>query len=286
MIQTRRKLLPDQAEALAEVKIATLESCSLLYAPIYVYLEKNGKYLSVKGPFDFFTDADLDKLKSYKVFYVPKFVYSLNEIRQTAVQIRTILVSKASTILRLRQNVNFQVKLLRAPFEISNIILKNLGQLWRKYPDDEIGMEPFFMVVFVNELLGNLPPEVLLRTKEADKDHFEKSMFISSIVVFLALHLGYCDFEFISSLRLDILDQILFSNSDFKTHIEVQEMISLAEDLLKGSQLQCIKANRFDPLGSKVSQKLFHRLGRIREELLLHSEEPLTVFGERGLINA
>src|SRR5688572_28742190 len=137
MFYSRKKLSSDESNYLVKISSGDLEPYNLLYSPVYVYLVKNEKFLAVKGPFDFFSDEDLERLKTHDAFYVPKFVQSLNYFRKSAKQIRIVLQSRLTTTLRIQQDPNFKVLTARAPFEISNTILSVLGMLWNKLSNQD-----------------------------------------------------------------------------------------------------------------------------------------------------
>src|SRR5690606_18653479 len=90
-----------------------------------------------------------------------------------------------------------EVTLPPAPYELSDAVLRLIGPLW----GDGSGIDPFFVSAFAEELCGPIPGERLVAMRERSVERFEEAVFSSSFSVFIALHLGYTELEFLKDLR-------------------------------------------------------------------------------------
>ena len=88
------------------------------------------------------------------------------------------------------------------PFEVSNIVLRNVSRVWGK--DKRI--EPFFLAYFIHKLLGELPPDTIKAGRDWDINAYERGILQSAWGVFLAMHLGYCDLDFLKEFRIRVFN--------------------------------------------------------------------------------
>ena len=71
--------------------IESVKPYALMIAPVYVYMRRNEKFISVKAPMDFFTAEELEKLKSVEMFFMPQFVDAVLPYRNLARRVKMIL---------------------------------------------------------------------------------------------------------------------------------------------------------------------------------------------------
>ena len=106
MLFEDKKLQLESVERLIQCPVHSIEPFALMLAPVYILMKLNLKLVSVKAPLDFFTEEELQRLKSHEVFYLPKFVKSSVRFQTAARLIRKIITIQ-------------QYELSSAPFEIS-----------------------------------------------------------------------------------------------------------------------------------------------------------------------
>lgn len=288
---SKRKLSNEMMESLYKVKIDTVQPFALMVGPVYVYLKENSKFVSVKAPLDFFIPRELERLKSYEHFYFTSFMDSMLPIREIAHSVKAILEQEKEE--ELEKDSPSEVVLSPPTFEISNAILKTMSNLWQKYPKKNPGIEPFLVNVFVNELCEPIPSDILLDCRERNIEGFEKALFHSSWVIFLALHLGYSDLDFLNQLRMNVFNIVSdLSPSGINRYLskmkelgETSELIKVTSECLRENYLEPVKGSFFKKRAEKVSQKMFDRLKRIKKEFLHSRVTPLSIYGEQGFID-
>jgi hypothetical protein len=178
------------------------------------------------------------------------------------------------------------VTLAPASYEVSDSVLREIGPVWWKYPDAGLGVDPFFITVFVNEICDLLPSQLLAKAREQDVTRMDGALFRSSWVVFLALHIGYIDLEFLNELRLRVFEEYLQSgDTSLAKKSEIDELIDVAYQSFHSSNVRLLKMEGFNKREEKVSQKLMDRFKRIRKELYSEGSQPPTIYGERGFID-
>ena len=91
MLFDDRKFDAAQLAEMFSCPISTIEPYSLLLAPAYVYMKRNERVVSVKGPLDFFTPDELERIRGYEMIYFPKFVKSSVQFQTSARLVRKIL---------------------------------------------------------------------------------------------------------------------------------------------------------------------------------------------------
>ena len=134
--------------------IASVKPYSLMLAPVYVFMRLNEKFVSVKGPLDFFTPEELERLKPFESFFLPEFVDAALPFRQIARNVRRLV--------GWEPEYKGEEQLPPAPYEVSDAVLRMIGPLWAP----GLVIEPFFAAVFANELCELLPPEKLRAARD------------------------------------------------------------------------------------------------------------------------
>jgi hypothetical protein len=283
---TRKKLPKDALGQLCQLSIHTVQPYALMLAPIYVLLKENEKFVSVKAPLDFFVPDELTRLSPYENFYLPDLVISILPYREAGARVKAILSWKRAPKDKRDGSFLASVQLPPPPFEVSDAVLKILGPLWWDQGEQGAGVEPYFITIFVNELCELLPSEKLLYAREKDSENFEQALLKSSWVVFLALHLGYYNLDFLNELRLRVFQEVVDEKlPSLVTRNEVEELINIVHLYFRSSTLRLFKGDFFSSRIEKVSRKLASRLERIKAEMLSRNSSPPSIYGEKGFID-
>lgn len=257
---SHKKLPAEAADKLRTCSIDTVKPFTPMLAPVYVFMRMNEKFVSVKGPLDFFTPEELERLRSFSILYLSEFVAVALPFRHAARSVRTLLDWKPDE--------SDPAKLPPAPYENADAVLRILAPLW----GSQNAIEPFFVSVFASELCDPIPGELMVQAREVSVDLYESAMFRSSWAVFLALHLGHCDLKFLSGLRRkafeDTLSRAQGKAAAPRSYDAVDEVVSVARTLLANPGVRAIGGKDFEAAGDRVSQKMASRLKRAQESLM------------------
>ena len=186
-----RKLPKESAGQMRVCPVDSVRPYAIMASPVYVFLRANEKFISVKGPLDFFTPEDLARLRRFETFFMPEFVDCLAPFREAGRAARAILSRIHRGTVKRRQG--------RSPAcafrNHLDAVLRAIGPLWSR----GVVVETFFLCVFADELCASLPADALeVRARDRDVRDFERALLISGALIFLALHLGYCDLAFLN----------------------------------------------------------------------------------------
>jgi hypothetical protein len=287
-----RKLPSEAAEELRPCEISTVKPFALMLAPVYVFLAKNQKYVSVKGPLDFFTDADLERLKSFKTFYFPEFVDTALLFRLAARRVKALMEWNPTKSLGGHQKD--QIELPPAPYELSDAVLRILVGLWGVeggVNPEAAQIEPFFVAVFANEICDLMPSFLLYDTREKSVKRFERAIVGSSWAVFMALHLGYCNKAFLTSFRQTVFEYVSERNPLPKEIApELRELAQSSRKLVSSgeSDASLFRGITFWDLTcspTRTAQRLQSRFKRISREMPSPYHEPPSIFGVGGFLD-
>lgn len=258
-----RKFPIRDTERLVKVPVRDLKPFTLLRGPAYVLLRRNERYLGVRGPLDFFTAEDIERLQSFTVVYFTPFVEIADPYEQAGRAIRRIL-------MWLDEASAHPVD----PFERSDAVVRILGPLWSA----DLQMEPFFATVLVEELCGSLPAELLLRVRNEDVAQFERRLLEASGVVLLLLLLGEGDLGHLRRCRQEIFEGAK------PAHRWAAEALRLVSTPGRAHPLKAWKWSDWDPRDPLV-HRLQSRMNRISLKLAKPYLELPTVFGAKGFLS-
>lgn len=285
MDYSRKKLPLEAAHKLIEEPIESLQAFRLMYSPVYLFFKENKKFVSIKAPLDFFNQKELEQIRSYKSVFFSDFLQSIKPLQEAASKVREIMRPPMDISWKDGDKGILDLELNPIPFEISNEVLKVVGPLWWENNRKDIKLEPFHVAVFVNELCAEIPPENLIEAREKSVATLEESLFLSSWVVFLALHLSYCEIDFLNDLRVQVFKAKCGHPAVQSSDKEIRELIKIVSISLEDPQLmRSFNAVFFEGRTEKVSKKLRSRLDRIRKEFLSRGEPP-SIFGDEGFID-
>jgi len=283
-----RKLPKAKAAELTSFSIESAEPYRPLPAPVYLLLPRNEKLVSVKGPFDFFTSRDLERLKSGGHFYFGPIYSRVEPFHAVARDIQKMLGWNAPNATNVLEP---------APYEISDAVLRKLGTIWAPLStmnggdhDGPVAIESYFAVAFANFLCEPIPGNWLEMAREKDPDFYELSLLRSGVFVFLALHLGYLDLKMLSAYRIRFFHEAIqiFGSGGANSvplSLELAELKRWTENLIHSPEVLTISSDQFDHSISRVTQKLKSRLMRVRRELVDPAAELAHTYDDGGLGN-
>jgi hypothetical protein len=273
---SKRKLPIEATSQLRQYAIDTVKPYALMAAPVYVFMRRNQKFISVKAPLDFFTEQELEKLRSCDSFFMPQFIDTVMPYRDLARRVKMILGWNP---------VETKATLPPASFELADGVLRTMAPVW----GNRHRIEPFFAAVFTNEFCDLLPGEDLKSARERDCELFERAVIISSWMVFLSLHIGVADQQYMNALRLSVFRKVMGDEQDEGTSIDSRsdagELFQILQEVLVGENIhQSLGIGFFETRSERVSQKIVARLNRVRENLSGASLSG-TIYGERGFVD-
>lgn len=239
-----------------------------MLAPVYVYMQANEKFVGIKSPLDFFTEAELTKLKPLGMFFFPPFMDRSLFFREKARSLRKLLGWSPRA-----------EDLGPAPFELSDAVLRALAPLWG--PD--IAVENFFVTVFANELCSLLEAEKLAHAREKDVDLFERALMVSSWSVFVALHCGWTRPELLDRLRSWSFDRAMGDGAGAEAPaFGANEAHALAEAILASGD-RTVGREFFASRGEVFARRLSSRLERVERQLRESDAQAFTIYGAEGI---
>lgn len=270
---SRKKLFREESMRLRRQSVRSVEPYELLMAPVYVFFQRNEKFVAVKGPLDFFEPDEITKFSQYETFFVPGFVDSLMPFQGAARAVRTALTYVP------RDGVSAEP----ASFELSDAVLRLLAPLWG--PSGAGSIEPFFITAFTNELCPPISPEILKNSRNQDIEKMEKALICSSMAVFFALHLGHCGLHFLTQFRNRSFINIMSDHVSGSSRQELEELVALCVDLYEKNGTAPLTEEAFNNRLERVSRKLRARLNRIRSALATPDGVRASIFGEGGIVD-
>lgn len=279
-----KKLRHDVVANLFKVRIDSIKPYALMLAPVYIYLKSNRKLIAVKGPLDFFTASELRHLIPFKYFYFSPFIAAVLPYREAGRQARFVLNMKEQEVVGKAESLYPEIILPPSPFERSDAILRIIGPLWWKYKEG-VGVDPFLVTVFVNELCMLFPTDKLMLARDKDIENYDLALLRSSWVVFLCLLLGYCSLEFINNIRIQVFDDVINKKLVKSDAEEILDIISISYSTLRSSRLKIIKSDVFSESDEKIGLKLAARMKRVEREFLSSGSHPPSIYGKRGFID-
>lgn len=278
-----KKLPKSKLAELESFEVETAEPYRPLPAPIYVLLHRNEKLVSVKGPFDFFTSRELEKMKGLGSFFYGPIFKRVEPFHRAAREVKQMLNWSQPTATGVLE---------AAPYEISDAVLRKLAALWAPVPsvvnpnEEVIGVESYFAVAFANELCDLIPGDRLEMARDRDPDLYEIALLRSGIFVFLALHMGYLDVKMLSQLRYRFfheLIQITALQTFAPISQELAELKRWTEHLIHSPEVLVITSDQFQFSISRVTQKIKSRLFRVRNELIDPDSKLAHTYDDGGL---
>ena len=292
-MRIRETRLPlSQVASLQELSIQSAESFRPLLAPVYLLLKKNEKLISIKGPFDFFTPEDFNKLGANKL-YLSAFIQNVTPFVDAALEIRQALEWSETGVTGT---------LGPTSYEISDAVLRILAKLWSEIPigvselhvaedplqkSKHIGIETFFLAAFANRFCDPLPSDWIQSAYEADVERYEHALLKAGAMVFFALHLGYLDFPHLNQIyRSVFLKTADISHDSERVFIskELQDLQGWLDTVISSNDIGVLSSDQFFNAKNRSTQKIRSRLLRVCQELMSEeSNAAPSVYGEKGI---
>ncbi|MBI4925779.1 MAG: hypothetical protein HY843_07625 [Bdellovibrio sp.] len=278
---SQKKLSIERSPFLRQCAIESVRAYAFMIAPTYVYMQKNKKFIAVKAPLDFFSQEELEKLKSYEFFYFTPFIDTALIFREAARKIKALLMFQDEEYQLQKLSMAQIAHLPPAPYEISDAVLRLLAPLWGRY----FKIEPFFITVFANELCDLISKDKLTLAREKNILALESALLKSSWCTFLALHLGYCDLSFLNRLRISVFERELNQNTLDNFGDEQSLLYSFVHNTLPSQETESFSLEFFQKNAGILSAKITQRLGRIRDSFLSTDTNIPSILGPEGFIN-
>ena len=268
-----RVKLPELAVSkLKSIEVKSIQPYSFVFAPVYIQLKLNQKFLAIKAPLDFFTSEELIRLESVEKVFISNFIDLVEPFRETARQVKKALTQQPLDSV-----------FSPAPYELSDTVLRLVGPLW----SDGLKLEPFFIAAFVEELCSSLSSELLVKARDKDVEIFERAVFESSCAVFLGLHLGHCEIDFLKEFRNEFFAEIIEENITQEAD-EFSELKRFARSVLEfsaGNSAGVLSGNEFLKQNGRIAQKLASRLRRVANQFVDAGKSAPTIFGPEGFVD-
>lgn len=280
---SNRKLPKEATDSMRTCPIESVAPYALMLSPIYVYMKLNEKFVSVKAPLDFFEPEELKRLKPFGEFFIPAFADAALPYQKMARSLKQLLSYVPPESSAKDESAEKYPPAAMAPssYELSDTFLRMTAPLW----GSDARIEPFFVAVFVNELCGVLPAAELKRARDQNVTVFERAVFASSWVVFLALLLGYLNLEYLGALRLQAFICVADGSTGVNPTGESHELVSLALISLDHSQSKALTAEYFEVRSDRLSQKIASRLHRLKFRLIPPNSVAASIYGAKGFVD-
>ena len=271
----RKKLpLAEGHGLLRPCPVDAFEPYTLMFAPVYVPLQVNGKFVAVKGPLDFFSPAELERFKTHPQLFYHQSVDDLDLLRAATQRLKKLMIRGESS--------DDPEALGKAPHEISDELLRVLGKIL----GPRMILEPFFVAFIMDEVLLPIPGELLMKGRELSIENLELGIMRASIAVMLALFLGVFDREWLSELRSEIVEETLGLRNDPIGIDEFREIRNLADRWISSADCEEISFAVVDMSdGGRAGAKLERRLVRVMNEIAQLSVEPPSLKGPKGFLS-
>jgi hypothetical protein len=244
MLFEAKKLEVESADELLQCSISTVKPYALMLAPVYVFMKRNEKFVSVKGPLDFFTPEELAAFASYGCFHLPKTVAELTAFQTAAKLAREMLKEAAAPFPP-------------APFELSDELIKVLAPIWGK----NIEISPFCSSIFSDELCGTLDPQELLYGRDTAIVRHDLGLLLSGLLVFILAHSGAYDLDQLRKIRSETYSRTV-RGEDWNSPFYEWEAVN--RDLIRWLELRLnLNESEIRKFRSEWSFKLLGRLKRV-----------------------
>lgn len=256
-----RKLNRSEEDQLMRMPVKAIGAYQPVFYPIYVFLRRNQKFVSVKAPLDYFTPESLKKFEEVEQFFVPKFVHTLEPFFSAARRLRKLLTKNTEPIhFETRNEVGLsKVKMGRAHYEIADQCFEIIASLW----GDRARVEPFFAAALSWELCQSAPPELLDRARNQSISSLDQCVLFSGWSVWIALHMGFCDWRFINQLR----NQAILHAMDPSIQLNgaLGEIVALSHATLPPKKLLSLRSLIFSERKERAAQMIAKRLDRYQD---------------------
>ncbi len=241
----------------SELRVCPIEDMKphvLMWAPVYVHLPRNEKFLAVKAPMDFFSPEELSRLAPYQSLFTGPSVDLSLRFREVGRRVLGLMMWDS-----LGEPPGIAI-LPPAPYEYSDAVLRMVGPLW-----SGTGIvESFFVVALVEGLFGSLPAELLAEAREQGPAVFERALCRSSWVVFLAMILGQIDLDHLLRAWIGAFNLSLSAGRRSPLPGDTRDLYYLVAELGVEDGFSPVAGKTFGKREDALSRKIASRLIRIR----------------------
>lgn len=245
------------------VQISDLEAHKLLPATVYLYLEANEKFLALKEPFDFFTEAELEKFSKRGTFHVPEHFDLAIPFREAGQSVRSMFEWSGGEGNELEPS----------SYEMSDAIIRQMANLWAPLDPTQknnAGIESYFIAIFVHEIVDPLPSNWLDESRAKDLDGYLVSVLRAALSVFVALHLGFSDRKRLCDLYAWVFVESsgIVVSEDFNVTPQMKEIYSWTKEFIRSPGVEFLETDSITGKKGRVIEQLSSRLKRICSELI------------------
>jgi len=278
----KRKLDESHKDSLKLMMWEEVKAYTILPAPLYCYLPQNHKYIAVKGPLDFFTTEEKDKFKKAQTFFYTSWIDKIIPIQNCALELKENF-AELNVIKKMIQEKYSPVEIGDPGFLKSKETLKKISFLW----NSDLTIEPYFVLIFCESLLGGFDAERLENGRSKHIDIFEHGLMYSALGVFLMLHYGCMDLHYLKELRELLFDYKVFDKKiDFNSYqIEFIEFCELLERVYPDSNIMVLSDDVFLNYTSRFAQKLISRLSYRADQFIDSKKSRLSIFDQGGFLD-
>ncbi|MBU6154448.1 MAG: hypothetical protein KGP28_09125 [Bdellovibrionales bacterium] len=253
MLFEAKKLELDSAEDLYQCRVSSVKPFALMLSPVYVFMKRNQKFVSVKAPLDFFTPDELSSLGRYEEFFLPKIISEVSCFQTSARVVRGILKMSRKSFPP-------------SPFEVSNEIIKVTGASWGR----DLRVSSFCAAIFADELCGHLESAELLLGRESAVVKHDLGLLLSGMLIFTLVHLGWHDLEVLKKMRAEVYSRTI-RGEEWSSPSSQWEMVT--SDLLRMMDLRLdLGLRALREFSSQWSFELGGRLKRLQESGRTYNE--------------
>lgn len=251
------------ADRFRALPISELEAHKLLPGTVYLYLEANQKFLAVKEPLDFFTEAELEKYSKLGTLHVPEHFDIADRFREAGHTVRSMLEWTGGEGEELEPS----------SFEMSDAIIRQMASLWAPLDptrNDNAAIETFFAVIFAHEIVDPVPNEWLDDARAKDLDLYLISIMRAALSVFIALHLGFGDRAKLNELYTWVFATSANLSAPNNTSVspQMKELGDWVSSFIVSPEITLLESGIFNVKAGRVPEKLKSRLKRICKELM------------------
>lgn len=268
----RKKLNLTELNTLIEMDVGDLVPLRPLGTVVYLRLVQNQKLVAIKGPFDFFTSDEIDRIRGAEKVYAHPILESVDKIRRVAERVRSVLAW---------QEPAEGIFLEPAPYEISYSLKPHLSAVWRRN-DQALALETYFLPFFMEVLCGALPTEEFVRFRNEDFTAFEDALLCVDTTLFLAMNCGHLDVKYLSESREKLFRECI-EGSRADVSIEIRELFEWARNRLREQSVTRLYQEDFKSDDHVTAAKVFSKLEKLDRPILDVNEE--SVYGPQGLID-
>ena len=273
-----QKLTKDALVMLKPVSLSLLKPFQVLASPVYIFFERNEKFVPLKAPLSHFLPEELEKFQTQKRIYISKFAEKIKPFQEAGESIHKLFNCFEKRVIKSNKGEK-TVLIPLSVFELNKAALTLASPLWGKNKK----VEPFFISFFADEVCGPFTNEFIQINSEKNQELYELAMIRSGFTVFWALHLGFVDQKFLIELRRKTFELTMIESAYENYVSEVDEVIGGVFSIIRKDNVS--QPVLFDDLlkWGKAGKKLSFKINKISSYILNLNTEESSVYGEGGV---